>query len=415
LKEYGSWLNFVAFRWFSRGSGGGTSFVPAATGICVGVTALVVIMAIMNGFQLGFIESVLEVDSYHVRVEYTDSIDIAALRDIPGVRSVLPFSEYQTMLKNEYGVMQPVKVKVVPTDFGSFDPSLIQQLNLAAGGFENSGNIILGNELARQLRVTTGDPLMMLFLNASEEFGLSSELVDLKVDRIFSSSYYEFDSGLVFIPAGLPALRNTHLDTYLGIKLNDRFADLEVVNRLVQAGIPAESIQSWRVYNKAFFGALRMEKTVMLILVGIIFLVVGVNIFYAMRKSIHERIDEIAIIKAMGCRLYTVQRIFLLNGMITGLSGALSGLMLGLLITVNINSIFAFLEAASFFLAGLFGAVGFRFFSPDIFYLTEVPVRIVFIEVLFIALAGCLSAIIAAWVSSGRIAQFHPAEVLRHE
>jgi len=415
MKSLNNWINHIALRWFTKGTDTSTSFIPAAAGIAIGVTALIVIISVMNGFQMGFIESVLELDSYHLRIARQATVTIDQISSLPQIRTVMAFSETRTMIRNQAGSLLPVKLKFIPDNPEHLDPELGSRLNLIQGSLQNTDGILIGNEMARRLRVATGDTLSLLVLKSSVADGLNTELAELEVKGIYNSAYYEFDSGLAFLSeSAIPDLLPEGLE-FWGIMLKDRFDDILVMSQLIDLGIPLEDIESWRTYNKAFFGALRMEKTIMLLLVGIIFLVVGVNIFYAMRKIIFERMDEIAILKAIGGRVYSVRHIFVINGLVTGTGGALIGLIFGLLISMHINSIAKAIETAAGLLAGFTGLRQLNILSSDIFYMAGIPVRIVFSEVLFITLAGIFSAVFAAWFSSGRITKFGPAEVLRHE
>jgi lipoprotein-releasing system permease protein len=202
-----------------------------------------------------------------------------------------------------------------------------------------------------------------------------------------------------------------------GIKLTDRFNDTHAIALLRAAGIPKEQIESWRTYNRAFFGALRMEKAIMMILVGLIFLVVGVNIFHALRKTVYARVEDIATLKALGADSRSLRRVFMVDGASAGLGGAAIGLVSGLFVALNVNQVFSFLEALIAVVASILpGQTGsFAFFSPDFFYIADVPVRLPFFEVLFIFTSGAVSAMVAAWAASTRISSLKPSEVLRDE
>jgi lipoprotein-releasing system permease protein len=215
----------------------------------------------------------------------------------------------------------------------------------------------------------------------------------------------------------------------LGVKLKNRWQDrraLELVRReLEKRGLGGLALSSWRDYNRAFFGALRTEKLFMFILVGLIFIVVGLNIFQTQRRAVLERREEIGLLRALGGGERAVRFIFVCDGAIIGFTGAASGLVAGLLVASNISLFFTILEGiVNFFIraanlaGGLFGAGGagdFAIFSPAVFYIKEIPSRLIPHEVVLIFLFGFLSALLAAWFASGRTARIRPAEVLRYE
>jgi lipoprotein-releasing system permease protein len=386
-------------------------------GIAVGVAALIIIIGVMNGFQMGFMDSVLELDSYHIRIVSGDQSGMEALdiENFPGVRTVMPFIDVRTMVMNERGRTEAVRIKVVPDDAFNRDSALPEMLELRAGSFGKG--ILLGSELAQRLDVRVDDAISVLTVQIDPDEGVKATTVSVRVSGVYQSGFYDFDSGLAFLPASAASGIATGEPWLTGIKLEDRYDDTRLMNRLQAAGIQPAGIESWRTYNRAFFGALRMEKSVMMILVGLIFLVVGVNIFHALRKAVYARFEDIATLKSLGADSGPLRMVFLINGASAGLGGAILGLVLGLLIALNVNQVFAALEAlvamAAVWIPGETGA--FSFFSPDFFYISDVPVRLPFIEVLFIFISGSASAVAAASAASTRISTLKPSEVLRDE
>jgi lipoprotein-releasing system permease protein len=160
--------------------------------------------------------------------------------------------------------------------------------------------------------------------------------------------------------------------------------------------------------------------------VGLIFIVVGLNIFQAQRRAVLERREEIGLMRAVGAASTAVRLVFVWDGAIIGLTGAASGLGLGLLIASHISGFFTLLEGlVNFFigiinlLSGLLGSGGetgeFTVFSPAVFYIKEIPSRVIPHEAFLIFMFGFLSALLAAWFASGKAARTGPAEVLRDE
>lgn len=418
-----SWITLVAARWFRPGSRAAPSLLPSAAGIAVGVAALVVIIGVMNGFQSGFIEAVLELDSYHLRVEPgrptddADAFEAAAelalsLAALPGVSVALPFAELRTLASNARGRVEGLRIKLLPADAEAADPA-IAGLSWRSGGY--GGGIALGSELSRRLNAPAGTELSILAIDADEESGVDSAMIPVRVSGVFHTGFYDFDAGLALWSFDDAALAGLVESPLLGVKLKDRYEDARLSAQAAAILPVGSELESWRHYNRAFFGALRMEKNVMMSLVGLIFIVVGVNIFHSMRKAVYERMEEVAILKALGGSPSAVQAVFVLNGAAAGFGGAAVGLAIGSAIALNVNAVFGFVEGAVGFAASLLGGDGIRFFSPELFYLSEVPVRLWPAELAFIGLAGAASALLAAFAASARVGTFTPAEVLRNE
>ncbi|MDR2516923.1 MAG: FtsX-like permease family protein, partial [Spirochaetaceae bacterium] len=240
----------------------------------------------------------------------------------------------------------------------------------------------------------------------------------------------EYDLGWAFINTET-ARRFLGVDDRLslGIKLSSRWKDARVLAeiraldeyRAFAASGRAGPARPWRDYNRSFYGALRTEKLLMFILVGLIFIVVALNIFQAQRRQVLERREEIGLLRAVGASSRAARFIFVWDGLITGLSGSTGGLVLGLLIAGNTGVFFTLLEKAVNAIIGLVNAIAggntgeFAVFSPAVFYIKEVPSRVIPHEVALIYFFGVFSALAASWLASARVSRTNPAEVLRYE
>lgn len=433
------WILFAASRYLSarRRDKSSPSSLLAVLGIATGVMALIVVLSVMNGFQMGFIESILEISSYHVRVEgkpseAPDEVLVRELRSLRGVSAAVPFIELQTIARGAYRGQQGCLVRGVPADALAADPGMAGKLSFEYGSFDLSTprSIVLGAELARTLSVSVGDELVLLSLSGNALDSLSPEDSSFRVTGIFRSGFYEYDLGWAFIELSAAAKLYGPTAPYVyGIKLADRWRDLQAVSAVsALPGAAGASVVSWREFNRAFFGALRTEKAMMFLLIALIFIVVGLNVFQSQRRVALERRDEIGLLRAVGASSTAVRLVFTCDGFLVGLSGATAGLVPGLLIASHIGAFFSALERTVNFFIGLAsfavslangGAAGagdsFSVFSPAIFYIKEIPSRTLPLEAATVFLFGLLSATIAAWLASGRAARDRPAEVLRYE
>ncbi|MDR1353440.1 MAG: ABC transporter permease [Treponema sp.] len=450
------WIGFIALRYISRGrrNRSSASSILAILGILTGVLSLTVILAVMNGFQLGFIESIVEISSYHLRFENFPADGSGKfleekIRSLPQVAAVVPFREIQGIVRGKREEQQAAVIRCLPRDAPARDSGFAEKLTFEGrqGGFflDNPNSVVPGAELARRLGVRLGDTISLVSLSGDGLFGGAGESTDggegessadslFTVTGIFRSGFYEYDLGWAFISIDSGAALSGERDRLsLGIKLKSRWQDSRVLEQILRlpeyaalsAAGAVEAPKPWRDYNRAFYGALRTEKLMMFILVGLIFIVVGLNIFQAQRRSVLERREEIGLLRAMGATDVAVRLIFVWDGFVIGLSGAAFGTCLGLLIASHITVFFNILEGlvnAAIDLVnlvlsvfGISGAGGFAVFSPAIFYIKEIPSRVIPREVALIFLFGFLSALLAAWFASGRVSGTRPAEVLRCE
>jgi lipoprotein-releasing system permease protein len=444
------WIWFVAARYIFRKRKKSPAPVLSILGIATGVVALIVILGVMNGFQLGFIESILEISSYHLRVGPIQGGDIddarKAVLAVPGIKAAVPFLEFQGLVQGRMGGQQAAIVRGLPGEALEMDSGLAGRISFEKGyfGFEEKNDALLGAELARRLGVRIGDEFTLFSIPSlfqapgTGDAGDDSGLQTFIVTGIFRTGFYEYDTSWIFIDID-SAAAFSESGPVIGLKLKNRFHDqqaLELVRKNL-ADSPASAgsafaqaaFSSWRDYNRSFFGALRTEKLFMFILVGLIFIVVALNIYQAQRRSVLEHREEIGLMRAIGGGEHAVQLVFVLDGAIIGFSGASAGLILGLLIASNIPGVFSAIEAivnfginiintiAGFFIVsdGAGGIEDFFFFSPAVFYIKEIPSRIIPGEVVLVFMFGFLSALLAAWFASRKVARIRPAEVLRYE
>ncbi len=428
------WIIFVALRYFKAGKRDrsiSTAFF-SAVGISVGVLAMITIISIMNGFQIGFIDDILEINSYHIRIRSgemeVDNTLIENIKSIENVKSILPFIDLQTLVKGSYSDFKACKIRSVPVNTETQDPDLLRYLNVTRGEFnlKKVNTIVIGSELAASLGADVGDTVSLASMAGDSFRSLAPVDIQFTVEGIFKSGYYEYDSTMGFTSfqssKGLTSGKETL--TY-GIKLKDRYKDAETIRDISSIIGAGNCPVSWREYNRSFFGALRMEKISMMLIVGLIFLVVGVNIKHSLDRSVYKRRQDIALLRSVGASPGAVKTIFVTEGLLIGFSGGLIGVISGLFISVNINNIFAFAGWAADALSRLIGRIlspfvnipsyGFSVFSPSYFYLNKVPVKILFHEVLLIFFFAFTASVCAAYSAAGKVTEFTPSEILHYE
>lgn len=414
------WILFVARRFLrsgrARGAGAGGL---AIGGIAAGVATLIVVLAVMNGFQLGTIENILEINSFHLRLETgrpvsesaTMADHAAALRSVPGIVSVVPTAEIQTLARGFWPDPQGIVIRAVPQDWLERDPGAADQLQLVGGRFDIAADrsIVLGRELARALGVRVGDSVSVTHIPAGSRRPAE---VALTVTGLFRSGYLDFDRGWGFVSLETASAALAAQDpVVLGIKLDNRFQDADATADIAPLVPAAWTLQSWREFNRGIFGALRAEKSMMVFLVGLIFVVVAGNVFQLLRRSILERSEDIAIMRALGAGPADVRRVFVFEGWIIGVVGVAIGTAAGLTISGNVDGIFAVAEHV----ARLVGSATPGGFSPAYFYIEAVPSEIPPREVVMIGTGAVASAVGSAWLAARTVVRRMPMELLRSE
>ncbi len=422
------WILFIAGRFGSMDARGKAAWtgILSVLGIAFGTAALIVILSVMNGLQGGYIDSIMEVSSSHARVTGSPG-DLEKIKGLDDVESFYVFTENQALMAGRGGTQSAAVIRSVPENLLSEDRGLASKLEMVGGDFDlgADNSIVLGYELANSLRAPVGKKVSMLAVSgskASDTFPGNAEFI---VSGIFYTGYYDIDSSFAFISSssgenifGVSAPENGML---AAVKLKDPDKDIRFILEARRVA-PEARVESWRSYNRAFFGALKVEKNALLLISALIFIVVTVNIYNSMRRSIYEHREDICVLSASGAKPDEIRGIFIASGLGTGFAGAVLGVLCGLCISVRIKDVFAgvegFVTAVGLFIAAFTGQENppaFRLFDPRYFYIDQISARIFFHEVLFVFVFGVFSAAAAAYFAGRKVTSLKPGEILRYE
>ena len=428
------WISVVSRR-FARIDRKGRSAVTsvlATLGICFGVMTLTVVMSVMNGFQMSFIDSILEVSSYHLRVinvapEQENALK-AACETEKRIRACVPFYEAQALMTGEKGGAVAVNVRAADESIYYKDEGFKKELRMISGSFDFSetDSIILGSTLARNLGVRTGDTVNLLVMSGGSDVDLFSSDRLFTVRGIFTTGYAEINSACAFTgTAAAEKYFGASAKKIWGIKIKNYDKDLGVVASLKKQLDLSDSsktqIQSWRSFNKTFFGALRIEKNMLLLLVALIFVVVAINIYNGMRRLVFERRTEIAVLSALGARKGGIKSIFIMRGFIMGTVGALTGVVLGIIISLNTDVVFTLaaklMYGIQYLITALTDRQNLQYVQINSSYnlYASIPARLFPGEVTAITLFGVFSPLIASWAASRNVLKLTVSEVLHNE
>ena len=391
--------------------------IISIVGVAVGVMTLIVVLAVMSGFEKTLKEKILGTQAHLVvlkanqqGMDHYEEI-LKQVQDVKGVVSAAPFIFNQVMLSSESSVSGVVIKGIDPDRVGE-----VTELahNMRAGrlqdlkGESDSPGIILGVELAKHLGVTLNDAIQVVSpLGTMTPMGMMPKMKRFRAIGIFYSGMYEYDNTMAYISLesaqkffGMGA-RVTGIE----IKSNDIYKVKEIGKEIRQKlGFPFWT-KDWMEMNRNLFSALKLEKIAMFIILVLIVLVAALNIISTLIMVVMEKNKDIAILKSMGTPSKGILRIFIIEGGIIGVVGTALGTILGLGIALNLDKIVGFLE----------NRFGFKIFSPDIYYIEKFPSQVNPMDVGLIIMTAILISLLATLYPSWRASKLDPAEALRYE
>jgi lipoprotein-releasing system permease protein len=414
---------YIGLRYIRRRSQGFfVSFISwvSMLGICVGVMALITVISVMNGLEGELRGRLLSLASHATLSGEPEQLkDWPALADRirkeEGVVGVAPYIDLQGML-GRGADMRAALIRGV-------DPELESEVSdigahMQVGSFNDliagEQHIILGAGLAYALDARIGDEITVLVpaMAAQGEGVLSG--IDLKpriqnfiVSGVFEVGAQEHDNVLALIHLqDASGLAGTHgMPNGLRLKFDDIFA-APVRTPQINAALGGKfTVSDWSIENASYFRAVRIEKTMMTLILMLIVAVAAFNIVAALVMVVNEKRTDIAILRTVGMTPRAVVGVFMTQGVFIGWFGALLGLIAGLLLAFNVGTIVPFLER-------LFGA---KVFDPTVFVISDMPSEVQWPQVMGITLTALVLTVVATIYPALRGAATEPAEALRYE
>jgi lipoprotein-releasing system permease protein len=406
----------MAFRYLrARKSESFVSVISAFSflGIMLGVATLIIVMSVMNGFRAELTDRVLGLNG-HMNVvskngtmsTYDDWVDI--LEGSNGVTAVLPQIEKQALCSVS-GASTGVMVRGLSADTFQSKPILNESIIQGDMSAFNAGNgVVIGRELARKYRLGIGDEIVLLSPQGkASPFGTLPRSRRFEVSAIFDVEMYEYNQGFVFMPLtaaqqffNLPNAVNT-----IEIFTKDPFQTATYINDIIERLPSSLQIYDWRQSNGSFFNALQVERNVMFLILTLIILVAAFNIVSSMIMLVKDKAKDIAILRTIGATRRSMLKIFILTGGMIGIAGTFAGAALGIGFAMNIETIRRALEAMT----------GTELFAAEIYFLTQLPAQINWMEVTSVIVMALVISLLATLYPAWRAARLDPVEVLRYE
>ncbi|MBW4053805.1 MAG: lipoprotein-releasing ABC transporter permease subunit [Proteobacteria bacterium] len=398
------------------------TFISTA-GVTLGVMALIVVLAVMTGFEEDLKEKILGTNAHIIVIRNGAPMEdyqavIKKLLDYKGVEAATPFIYNQVMLssgKNVSGVVlrgidvasdrkvTRISKSIVEGNIDGLDPKMGQEPGTTPG-------LMVGKELAKHLNLSLGDTVNVISpMGNITPLGMMPRMKPFKVTGIFNTGMFEYDSTLAYISLD-QAQRFFDLgDTVTGIQLKVKNAYLyrtgELARRINHDMGVDYYARDWMQMNKNILFALKTEKVVMFVILTLIVLVAAFGIASTLFMIVMEKTRDIAILKSMGATATSIMKIFVLEGLIIGVIGTVIGVASGLIIALNLEPIINFIEKIT----------GENFFSKDIYYLDHFPSMVVPSDVVLISVTAVLISFLATLYPAWQASRMLPAEALRYE
>jgi lipoprotein-releasing system permease protein len=398
-------------------------------GIFLGVAALIIVLAVMNGFEEDLRSKILGIRSHiEVTTDMTGPMKnyLAVRKEIdrtPGVVASTPFIYTEAMIRSQNGVtgviIRGMDTASAPQviNLGKIREGKLEHLNKIPDDMakelppEDAGlpGIMIGKEMARNMGLFLHDSITMISPSGgiSTPMGMVPRMKKFIIVGIYESGFYEYDSKLAFM--SLKSCQEF-------LDMSDAVSGIDIVVKdIYKADVIARNIQSklgfpffaqnWMQMNKNLFSALKLEKRVMFIILSLIVLVAAFNIISALIMVVMEKNKDIAILKSMGATSATIMKIFIYQGLIVGAVGTFFGCIAGLTIALNLQKISLLVEKV----------FNFKILPGDVYYLSELPSKVNYGDVVIIVIGTLLICFISTIYPSLRASKLDPAEALRYE
>jgi lipoprotein-releasing system permease protein len=379
-------------------------------GICLGVAALIAILSVMNGFE-GELRTRLLALAAHATLPAP--ADPASLRDLArlaraqdGVVGTEPFVEVQGLVSHGASLAGAILRGIDWKDAGDGGALARAMVEGRVSDLRpGSGHVALGRALAFQVQAARGDSVSFLLLRAGEDGSLAPRIGAFTVSGTFEIGLADHDVTLAFASLeDVAALAGPAATAGVRVFYADPF-DAPRRTPILASALGTPGATDWTAEHAAYFRAIRLEKTMMTIILLLIVAVAAFNVVASLVMVVAEKRNDIAILRTLGLSRSGVVATFIVQGTVIGWAGALAGIGLGILLALNAGSIVHAVEIA----------FGFQLFDPAVYYISRIPSELRAADVALVSITAFGLTLAATIYPARRAAATEPAEALRYE
>jgi lipoprotein-releasing system permease protein len=382
-------------------------------GIALGVATLIIVMAVMNGFRQELFARILGLNGHLTIYGTTEPLGdfdriATAVRTLPGVISATPLIEGQVMATANNVAGGALVRGIRPEDLRARTRIAENIKRGSLAEFDGEDAVAVGSGMARRLGLAIGDNLTLISPQGNiTAFGTVPRLRAYKVVAIFEVGMHEYDSTFVYLPFAAAQLFFRMNGAASGVEVMianpDRTWEARIA--IAQALGPQLRVFDWQQANSGIVNAIQVERNVMFLILTLIIVVAAFNIISSMIMLVKDKTKDIAILRTMGATRGAIMRIFFMSGAAVGVIGTVCGFALGIAFTANIETIRQWLQSLT----------GTQLFSPEIYFLSQLPAKVDPREVVSVVLMALGLSLLATIYPSWRAARLDPVEALRYE
>ena len=402
---------FIAGRYFrskKRQKGISVNTIISIGGVALGVMTLITVLSVMSGFHQDLREKILGVNSHIVVISLDGRIKnyrglMEKLNEVSGVQASSPFIYGQVIIRNKDRA-QGVVVRGVDPESGLSTIKILKNLKMGSVDSLKDANglpgMIIGIELLRRLGLFVGDVVDVVSpVGEIGPLGMIPKMKKFRISGYFEAGMYEYDSSLAFISLRHAQEFFNYGDSVTGIevKVNDIYRADSIAREITSTLGPPFYARDWMQLNKNLFSALKLEKIVMFIILTLIVIVASFNLISNLIMIVIEKNREIAILKAMGATKRGIMSVFMIHGLIIGITGTIIGVIGGYILCYLLKT--------------------YKFISlpGDVYYLSYLPVKMNMFDFIVVPLAAILISFSATIYPAWQAAKLDPVEPLRYE